>query len=138
MADLLPTFDANTSATIEDLLRDAAALERADRWVERAMARRDDALLDGSVVYPPLGNGVFVSAINVCDRYGCQCGWNLTVTGRDPDRRARLDALAARPPDPRFGSFKLLAAHDGPRLWTVTIAGDDVFGLDAVIAVLGA
>ena len=120
---------------IEPLLQDRGLAERAFAWVETALERRQAARA-GAVLFPALAPGVAVSGLEVCDHYDCRCGWVVTVTGRDPVRRARLEALVERPADDQFGAFKLLAARDGQRLWTVRIAGTGDLGLDAVVRLL--
>ncbi len=118
---------------IETLLQDKERVDRAFNWVDVAIGRQESAL--DAVVFPALAPGVFVTDLNVCQDYSCNCGWNITVSGRDMERRARLTALAERPEDERYGAFKILGAHDG-KLWTVKLAGNDSYGLDALISLL--
>ncbi|GIW06862.1 MAG: hypothetical protein KatS3mg060_1667 [Dehalococcoidia bacterium] len=121
---------------IEHLLRDRRLAEQAFEWVETALERRHAASAGGAVLFPSLASGILVSALEVCDSYACRCGWNITVSGRDPVRRSRLAALASRPPDEVYGAFKVLAVHDGAKLWTLRIAGTEDLGLDAVVQLL--
>ena len=120
---------------IEALLQDRRLAAQAFEWVEMALERRHAAAGD-ALLFPPLVPGIIVRSLEVCDNYECRCGWNLTVSGRDPVRRARLAALAERPADDQFGAFKLLAVRDGQALWTIRIAGTGDLGLDAVIRLL--
>lgn len=123
-------------SVIETILADQELAQQAFEWVERALARRHASQLEGPLVLPPIAPGIIVSGLEVCDDYACRCGWNITVSGRDPVRRARLATLATRPADDQFGAFKLLAVHDGARFWTMRLAGTGDLGLDAVVRLL--
>jgi hypothetical protein len=121
---------------IEEILNDPEKAETAFDWVEAAIERSTGAGDQMARLYPVLAPGVFMNELNVCEDYSCQCGWNATFSGRDPDRRERLDLLIQREPDAQFGRFKLLNARENGRLWTVKIAGDGDLGLDAVVRLL--
>jgi hypothetical protein len=121
---------------LEPLLNDAELGERAFRWVEQALDQLHTGSTTGVVLFPPLVPGVAVLELQLCTDYRCRCGWNLTLSGRNPVHRARLLALAARPPDERFGAFKVLRLQEHPGRWTLRIAGNDDLGRDAVIALL--
>ncbi|MCS6800652.1 MAG: hypothetical protein RMM58_10080 [Chloroflexota bacterium] len=121
---------------IETILNDRQLAQNAFEWVELALERRQAASGEGPLFLPPLAPGIIVTGLEVCDDYACRCGWTITIRGRDPLRRARLAALAARPPDDRFGAFRILAVRDGDTFWTVRIAGTGDLGLDAVVQVL--
>jgi hypothetical protein len=121
---------------LDPILTDEALGDDAFRWVEQALERKHATPADGAVLFPTLVPGLLVSDLNVCENYQCRCGWNVTLTGRDPVRRARLAALAERPADNTYGAFKILGASDGPKLWTVRVAGTDDYGLDALVALM--
>jgi hypothetical protein len=123
-------------SAIETILANRELAQQAFDWVERALERRHASHPEALLILPPIAPGIVVSALEVCDDYACRCGWNITVSGRDPVRRARLAALATRPADDQFGAFKLLASHDGTTRWTMRLAGTGDLGLDAVVRLL--
>lgn len=120
---------------IAPLLEDPCLADQAFAWVNLAL-QRQGAAGETVAMLPPVAPGVFITSLNVCQDYSCNCGWNLTVNGRDDERHDRLLALVGMPESDDRGAFKLLAHRENGKLWSMTLAGTDDMGLDAAIALL--
>ena len=121
---------------IEALLADESLTDQAFTWVTLALSRQDVTTPGTATMLPSVSPGVFITELNVCQDYSCQCGWNATINGRDAERKERILALTTRPADEEYGEFKIIGQRDTGKMWSYTLAGNEDLGLDALVALL--
>lgn len=125
-----------TMSDIESLLADQSLTDQAFAWVTLAMSRQEATTPGTATMLPTLAPGIFVTELNICQDYSCGCGWNATINGRVEEKKERILALAQRPADDHYGEYRVLGKRDTGKLWSISIAGNEDMGLDALIAVL--